>query len=113
MAGNQVDVMVLDDDVDLLTSVAELLADSGFSVKGFADPESAVEFAVDGLDVVEMLQAMGSKAAFVLVTADVERATQLRAMGLKVFEFMRKPVHPQELLATVGRAMEQVEARAA
>ncbi len=49
---------------------------------------------------------MGSKANFVLVTADVERATQLRAMGLKVFEFMRKPVQPQELLDTVERAME-------
>ncbi len=123
MDKNQIDIMVLDDDVDLLTSVAELLADSGYRVKGFADPESAVEFAVDrnfkvgvfdfrlgsiknGLDVVETLQAMGSKASYVLVTADVERATQLRAMGLKVFEFMRKPVQPQDLLDTVERAME-------
>jgi DNA-binding NtrC family response regulator len=123
MDNNQIDIMVLDDDVDLLTSVAELLADSGYKVKGFADPESAVEFAVDrnfkvgvfdfrlgsiknGLDVVETLQAMGSKASYVLVTADVERATQLRAMGLKVFEFMRKPVQPQDLLDTVERAME-------
>jgi DNA-binding NtrC family response regulator len=122
MDKNQIDIMVLDDDVDLLTSVAELLADSGYRVKGFADPESAVEFAVDrnfkvgvfdfrlgsiknGLDVVETLQAMGSKASYVLVTADVERATQLRAMGLKVFEFMRKPVQPQDLLDTVERAM--------
>jgi DNA-binding NtrC family response regulator len=119
---NQVDIMLLDDDVDLLTSVAELLSDSGYKVKGFADPESAVEFAVDrtfklgvfdfrlgsvknGLDVVETLQSMGSKANYVLVTADVERSTQLRAMGLKVFEFMRKPVHPEALLATVERAM--------
>ena len=122
MDNSQIDIMVLDDDVDLLTSVAELLADSGYKVKGFADPESAVEFAVDrnfkvgvfdfrlgsiknGLEVVETLQAMGSKASYVLVTADVERATQLRAMGLKVFEFMRKPVQPQDLLDTVERAM--------
>ena len=127
MAKTQIDIMVLDDDVDLLTSIAELLADSGYSVKGFADPESAVEFAVDrsfkvgifdfrlgsiknGLDVVETLQAMGSKAAYVLVTADVERSTQLRALGLKVFEFMRKPVQPQELLNTVERAMQLAEA---
>jgi DNA-binding NtrC family response regulator len=121
---NQVDIMLIDDDVDLLTSVAELLAESGYRVKGFADPESAVEFAVDrsfklgvfdfrlgsvknGLDVVETLQAMGSKANYVLVTADVERSTQLRAMGLKVFEFMRKPVQPQALLDTVERALAQ------
>jgi DNA-binding NtrC family response regulator len=122
--GKQIDIMVLDDDVDLLTSVAELLADCGYKVKGFSDPESALEFAVDqkfavglfdfrlgslknGLDVVETLQAMGSKASYVLVTADVERSTQLRALGLKVFEFMRKPVQPQELLNTVERALQQ------
>ncbi len=123
MQGKEIDIMVLDDDVDLLTSVAELLADCGYKVKGFSDPESAVEYAVDqsftvgvfdfrlgslknGLDVVETLQAMGSKAAYVLVTADVERSTQLRALGLKVFEFMRKPVQPQELINTVERAFQ-------
>jgi DNA-binding NtrC family response regulator len=130
MTARKVDIVVLDDDVDLLTSVAELLADMGYVVKGFSDPESAVEFAVDqqfavgvfdfrlgsvknGLDVVETLQAMGSKAEFVMVTADVERSTQMRATGLKVFEYMRKPVQPQELLDTVERAMQQAVKRAA
>jgi diguanylate cyclase len=130
MSERKVDIVVLDDDVDLLTSVAELLADCGYKVKGFSDPESAVEFAVDqqfavgvfdfrlgsvknGLDVVETLQAMGSKAEFVMVTADVEKSTQMRAMGLKVFEYMRKPVQPEELLETVERAMQQARLRAA
>ena len=125
-----IDILILDDDVDLLTSVAELLADCGYKVKGFADPESAVEFAVDqtfalglfdfrlgslknGLDVVETLQIMGSKSEFVMVTADVERSTQLRAANLKVFEFMRKPVQPQELIDTVTRAMAHCGLRAA
>jgi DNA-binding NtrC family response regulator len=130
MMERKTDIVVLDDDVDLLTSVAELLADCGYRVKGFSDPESAVEFAVDqqfavgifdfrlgsiknGLDVVETLQAMGSKAEFVMVTADVERSTQMRAMGLKVFEYMRKPVQPEELLTTVERAIQQSQLRAA
>lgn len=130
MTDRKVDVVVLDDDVDLLTSVAELLADCGYKVKGFSDPESAVEFAVDqhftvgvfdfrlgsvknGLDVVETLQSMGSKAEFVMVTADVERSTQMRAMGLKVFEYMRKPVQPEELLMTVERAIQQALLKAA
>jgi diguanylate cyclase len=124
MTRKDVDILILDDDIDLLTSVAELLADSGYRVKGFADPESAVEFAVDqtfsvglfdfrlgsvknGLDVVETLEAMGAKSQFVMVTADVERSTQQRAADLKVFEFMRKPVEPQQLLDTVTRAMER------
>ena len=32
-----------------------------------------------------------------MVTADVEHSTQLRAIGLKVFEFMRKPVQPERV----------------
>jgi DNA-binding NtrC family response regulator len=126
----KIDIVVLDDDEDLLYSVAELLTDCGYAVKGFSDPESAVEFAVDqqfsvgvfdyrlgavknGLDVVETLKAMGSKAEFVMVTADVERSTQMRATGLNIFNYMRKPVQPDELISTVERAMEAALARAA
>ncbi len=124
MTKKDIDILILDDDVDLLTSVAELLADCGYKVKGFADPESAVEFAVDqtfavgifdfrlgsvknGLDVIETLQVMGADSTYVMVTADVERSTQLRAADLKIFEFLRKPVQPEELLDTVTRAMNQ------
>ena len=130
MTKKDIDILILDDDVDLLTSVAELLADCGYKVKGFADPESAVEFAVDqtfavglfdfrlgsvknGLDVIETLQVMGARSTYVMVTADVERSTQLRASDLKIFEFMRKPVEPQELLDTVTRALENADRLAA
>ena len=84
-------------------SVAELLADCGYRVKGFSDPESAVEFAVDqkftlgifdfrlgsvksGLDVIETLNAMGAQSSYIMVTADVERSTRLRATDLKITE---------------------------
>ena len=130
MTKKDIDILILDDDVDLLTSVAELLTDCGYKVKGFADPESAVEFAVDqtfavgifdfrlgsvknGLDVIETLQVMGAKSTYVMVTADVERSTQVRANDLKIFEFMRKPVQPEELLDTVTRALAQSEKMAA
>ena len=124
MENQPIDIVVLDDDVDLLTSVAELLADSGYRVKGFADPESAIEFAMErpfkvgvfdfrlgsvknGLDVVETLRALGSKANYVMVTADVEHDTKIRATDLKVFDFLRKPVQPQELLNLISRACDQ------
>ena len=130
MTKKDIDILILDDDVDLLTSVAELLADCGYRVKGFADPESAVEFAVDqtfavgifdfrlgsvknGLDVIETLQVMGAQSTYVMVTADVERSTQVRAADLKIFEFMRKPVQPEELLDIVTRAMALTEKLAA
>ena len=125
-----VDILILDDDLDLLTTTAELLADMGYKVKGFADPESALEFAIgqtfsvglfdfrlgsikNGLDVVETMQALGCKSVYVMVSADVESSTRLRAINLKLFEFMRKPVAPEDLLETVSRALTQSQQMAA
>jgi DNA-binding NtrC family response regulator len=125
-----VDILILDDDIDLLTTTAELLADMGYKVKGFADPESALEFAIgqtfsvglfdfrlgsikNGLDVVETMQALGCKSVYVMVSADVESSTRLRAINLKLFEFMRKPVAPEDLLETVSRALAQSQQMAA
>ena len=126
----QVDVLVLDDDIDLLSSVADLLDGYGYRVKAFADADSAIEFAMgqsfslglfdyrlgslkNGLDVVEKMQALGCKSIYVLITADVEHATQMRAVHLKLFEFMRKPVNPEKLLDTVERALAHVHKVAA
>ena len=125
-----VDVLILDDDLDLLTTTAELLSDIGYKVKGFADPESALEFAIgqtfsvglfdfrlgslkNGLDVVETMQALGCKSVYVMVSADVESSTRLRAINLKLFEFIRKPVAPEVLLDTISRALEQSQKIAA
>ena len=125
-----VDILVLDDDIELLASVADLLSDCGYKVKAFADADSAIDFAMgqsfalglfdyrlgslkSGLDVVEKMQALGCKSVYVMITADVEQATQLRALHLKLFEFMRKPVQPEKLLDTVQRALDHAGRMAA
>ena len=40
-----------------------------------------------------------------MVSADVESSTRLRAINLKLFDFIRKPVAPEVLLETIGRAL--------
>lgn len=129
-AKKQIDILVLDDDIDLMSSVADLLSECGYRVKAFNDPESALEFAMaqtftvglfdyrlggmkNGLDVVESMQALGCKSVYVMITADVEKATQMRALHLKLFEFMKKPVQPEALLDTVKRALDHAEKLAA
>jgi DNA-binding NtrC family response regulator len=67
----------------------------------------------NGLDVVEKMQALGCKSVYVMITADVEQATQMRAIHLKLFEFMRKPVQPDKLLETVQRALDHAHRAAA
>ena len=48
-----------------------------------------------------------------MVSADVESSTRLRAINLKLFDFIRKPVAPEDLLETVGRALAQSQQMAA
>src|SRR5437773_10555426 len=117
-AATDVDVLIVDDDIELLGSVAELLSDYGYRVKACADAESALDFAMEktfavglfdyrlgslknGLDVVESIRAMGAKSACIMVTADIEQATGIRALHLKLFDFLRKPVARETLIATV------------
>jgi DNA-binding NtrC family response regulator len=126
----KVDILIVDDDIDLLTSLAELMTDCGYSVKAFPDADSALEFALDrrfsvglfdyrlgslktGLDVVENMQQMGCNASYVMITAEVEQAVKMRAVHLKLFDFMRKPVEPQKLIEIVERAMTQAKLAAA
>lgn len=106
----QVDIVVLDDDVDLLSSVAVVLAQrlrlsregvcrcrlcnrirhgQSFALGLFDYRLGSLK---NGLDVVEKMQALGCKSTYVMITADVEQATQMRAVHLKLYEFMRKPV---------------------
>lgn len=116
------DILLVDDDPDLLASMAELLLDLGYKVKAFPDADQALDFALTrrfkvglfdyrlgslrtGLDIVETIQGLGSTAVFVLITADVERATQMRAIHLKLFKFLNKPVEPAMLVDTVESAM--------
>jgi DNA-binding NtrC family response regulator len=122
-SSSDVDVLIVDDDVELLGSVTELLSDFGYKVKGCTDADSALDFAMEktfavglfdyrlgslknGLDVVESIQAMGAKSPCIMITADIEQATAIRALHLRLFDFLRKPVPPETLISAVQKALD-------
>jgi two-component system response regulator HydG len=130
MTDPDVDILIVDDDIELLGSLAELLTDFGYKVKACGDADCALDFAMEktfavglfdyrlgslknGLDVVESIQAMGSKSPCVMITADVEQATAIRALHLKLFDFLRKPVAPDTLINTVQKALDHAHKMAA
>jgi two-component system nitrogen regulation response regulator GlnG len=122
MNGSKLDVLLVDDDEELLASVEDILKGLGYRVKACASIEAALDAALsrdfaiglidyrlgslkNGLDLIEELQVYHPGAKFVMITADVERATQLRAAHLRLFDFLRKPIPPTTLISTVKRAM--------
>ncbi len=114
-------VLMIDDDAVALNALAALLADD-FRVIATTNPgevprllrENAVDAVVtdmrmpgiDGLGVLELVEAAGAPAPPVLVVSGQLDATQqLRALERGVFDFQRKPIDPAELIARIHHAL--------
>jgi len=122
MADMKLDILLVDDDAELLATVEDILKSMGYRVKACAGIEAALDTALsrdfaiglidyrlgslkNGLDLIEELQIYHPDAKFVMITADIEKATQLRAAHLQLFDYLRKPIPPQTLISTVKRAL--------
>jgi hypothetical protein len=82
------DVLVVDDEEAIRTSVSEILRAAGYSV---------VE-AEDG-------QALDSRPQVILMSAFRFEGADKQSVGHKVFSHLLKPVAPRRLLVEVGAAM--------
>jgi DNA-binding NtrC family response regulator len=117
-----VDILIADGDAATLGDTGRFLAGMGYRVQECTKAESALDFALEktflvglidyrlgsirnGLDLVESLQGMGSKACFVMVTPDVAEARRMRAVHLNIFDYLKKPLVPETLARTMERAI--------
>jgi len=119
-------VLVVDDDVSLRDSVADILHYAAYSVLKAADGDEALEVlsqqSVDVLildlampirDGLSVLEALGPPPPKVIVISafayyspeDIDRM----GLGSKVTRSLRKPCQPVELLAAVNDAMDELE----
>lgn len=124
MNGSDPEVLVVDDDEGIRTTVAEILRASGYRVAEADDGDVALDMLakhevsvlvldirmprVDGLSVLE---ALDSPPVVLLVSAfTVTDDIRSRTEG-KVFEYLRKPVAPLHLIRAVGEGMKEAHAR--
>jgi CheY-like chemotaxis protein len=114
----RVDVLVVDDDEALRTTMMEILGRAGYSVIDAEDGGAALERlatnhvgvmlldmqmpGLDGLGV--LLRGRGRLPPVIVVSADRFDALSV-APDADVFLFMRKPVPPRELLEGVKMAL--------
>ena len=118
-------VLVVDDDVDLAESLEDILAAHGFEVMLAHDARSA-QAAIEayeadvalldirlgrdrGIDLVAPFQRRRPKIVCILMTAHAEIDTAVQAVRPGVYDYLSKPVHPTEMLATLARAFEKID----
>lgn len=117
-------VLVVDDDEGIRTTVAEILRSEGYEVDEAEDGDVALEklsrndvgvllldIRMPRVDGIEVLEALDEPPVVLLVSAfTVTDEIRTRTEG-KVFEYLRKPVAPDRLIRVVKDGMDEALAR--
>ncbi len=116
-------VLLVDDEQNLTMFLAKILESEGFDVYTALDGASAREKAsqvypevmvldirlpdIDGVDLMKELRASYPHAQYVMMTAHGTIRTAVESTRLGAFEYLTKPVGPDELISVLRRAMEK------
>lgn len=114
-------IFVVDDDRDLRESMRALLEDDQKTVETYPSAEAFLEawspgrdgcLVVDahmdglsGIDLIERLFAEGSTLPAIVITGFGDIKMAVRAMKAGAVDFIEKPVHAEELLSSIARAI--------
>jgi len=120
-------ILVVDDEVNERTALAELLRDEGYDVETAADAfkalgkyESFTPHVVvtdlkmpgmDGIELVKKIRGSEDPAAVVVMTAFGAVQSAIEAMRAGAAEYLTKPLNFDELLVVLDKVFEQQELR--
>ncbi len=121
-------ILIVDDEVNARTALAEILRDEGYAVETAADGFKALpkldDFApdavitdlrmpgMDGLELMQRVHARDPDVPVLVVTAYGAVETAVLAMRRGAADYVTKPVNVDELLVVLDRALETRRLRA-
>ncbi len=116
-------VFMVDDDPDVLKSLARVLRSAGLAVTTFSSPSEFLEqhdpraagclvldVAMPGLNGLELQQALtakGSAIPTIFLTGRGDIPMSVQAMKGGAVDFLTKPIHDEDLLKAVHAALEK------
>ncbi|MBA3035739.1 MAG: response regulator, partial [Desulfobacterium sp.] len=115
-------VMVVDDEVGIMSSICELLSDEGYETTGFCAGSEAIELlkkqefdllitdlmmpGMDGIDVLRKGIEIDPNLVCIIMTGYGTVQTAVEAMKTGAFDYILKPFKPSGLLPILTRAMQ-------
>jgi DNA-binding NtrC family response regulator len=124
-------VLVVDDDAQMLRTITDILKLHGFAPMGAATGLEALDLArklgvlpaialvdlnlpdMDGIELVGRLRQVSALTEVVILTGNATVDSAVRALREESYDYLIKPVQPDHLLATLGRAGERSHRRRA
>ena len=119
---SQDNVLIVDDDENVLRSLAAQLQEAGYTCATAGDGRAALDAlrkgqytvaiidlempAMDGFELLTALAQQGRGLVPIVLTGVGDVAKAVRAIKLGAFDFLEKPCNPELLVSAIGRAGE-------
>ncbi len=116
-------VLIVDDEVGIRQSLADVLQDEGYRVESVESGEGCLELlkkkefdlllldiwlpGLDGLQTLEKIQTLESPPIVIMISGHGTIETAVRATKLGAFDFIEKPLSIDKTLLTLRHAVEQ------
>ena len=118
------DILIVDDEEDIRMLVAAILEDEGFETRQAWDSDSALaaiderlpglviqdiwlqDSPLDGLGILKEIQKAHPALPFVMISGHGTISTAVQAIRDGAYDFIEKPFQTDQLLLTLGRALE-------
>ena len=121
-------VLIVDDELFFLEAIDEILSGAGFDTMRAEDGESALEAVsdpsvgvvvldvrlpdIDGIQVLACIREMRPELSVIMLSASTDQEIVLEALRLGASDYLAKPLHDEELVLAVGRALDGYEVNA-
>jgi two-component system CheB/CheR fusion protein len=118
-------VFIVDDDARVCEATRGVLEEDGYSVTSFQSGEAFLEAyapasrqcvlidaclpGMSGLDLLKQLRIAGHGVPAIIITGNSDVAMAVLAMKSAASDFIEKPIGRVDLLASVGRALEEAQ----
>lgn len=115
-------IVICEDDLDMLESIAELLSDYGANVAKYSSATIALEHIklnrpdlilsditmpqMSGLEFLDALNSAGIEVPLIFLTGNADITTYRRGLVRGQFDFLTKPLVPSALIQAVQKALQ-------
>lgn len=117
-------ILLVDDEVEFLSALAERLELRGFEVRTANDGETAMQIlsdyrphvmvldikmpGVSGIDVLNRVRVQARKPAVILLTGFGSKSEGIEGMRLGAFDFLMKPIDINSLIEKIHEAADSI-----
>ncbi len=117
-------ILVVDDEINILTSVRSILEDEGYQVRTAKSAEEAIEVVkknppdlmlldiwlpkMDGLEALKTIREISPNLGVIMISGHANIDTAVKATKLGAVSFIEKPLSMHRLLIEVDQALKQI-----